>query len=527
MKYVSYIFVGILLILSVLLTSACGGTVPAESTVTTAERMEESDPAWGDSRLAQLTFDGVPVSDFSPDKTEYAVWTLSADTVAVEAVAAQEGATVAVVRNDASVTVTVTSRDGRNRTVYTVNACVDLESRIVNKNGANATVTYVIDDGDMSTAAFVIKEMGEKYPSLSASFALITKNLATFKTVEGEDGVLEYLKDEEGNYLYSKNNSNWNFWEKILYKYGQGRFEAVSHSHTHKYWGESDEGGVFSFRLSNGQTVNSESFPRGNVSMEFLGSNQIIRDLGQRALVFVRPGLTHEGKGVTAAPGFWENMQNSGAFIGARGTYTKPDQPETMLNEFTSFGDADARFSLKSYMVQHYGTSADVKTEKGDSSPEQCLAAGIDYWTGYIDTAVEQNAWAAFCIHAIRPDTHVGSGHYIFSSQADALFAYTEQLSAENKVWVANLTDAFLYAIEWSTSEVRAYREGNDRMVVSLTCRETAEVYGEPLTVRVRLPEGKTSASLDGVALDVRAEADGTYAYFDLIPGTRAVVDVQ
>ena len=280
-------------------------------------------------------------------------------------------------------------------------------------------------------------------------------------------------------------------------------------------------------RLSNGQTVNSEPFPRGNVSKEFLGSNQLIRELGQRALVFVRPGLTHEGKGVTAAPGFWDNMQNSGAFIAARGSYTQPDKPETMLNEFTAFGDVDARFFLKSYMVQHYGTSAGVKTEQGKSTPEQCLAAGIDYWTNYIDTAVEQNAWAAFCIHTVRPDDHVGSGHYIFESQAEALFAYTEQLSAENKVWVANLTDAFLYAIEWSTAEVSAYQEGNDRVVVALSCRETAEIYREPLTVRVRLPEGKIGAVLDGRALTMKTEEGMVYAYLNLIPGSQAMIDVQ
>ena len=518
-------------VLAMIFATACGGVALPEEGITTtageeASRPADTAPAEGDTRLLRLAVNGVSLPDFDPDKTAYTVSAEDVDSMDVEAVAAQEGAVISVAREGASVTVTVTGKNGENQRVYTLDARVALEGKVVNHNGANATVTYVIDDGDQQTAIAVIKNMAEKYPSLAASFALVTQSLATFKTVEGADGVLEYLKDENGNYVYSKNTANWNFWDKMLHRYGRDGFEAVSHSHTHKYWGENDEGGAFDFRLSNKKTVTSEIFPRGNVSKEFLGSNQIIRELGQRGLVFVRPGLTHEGQGVKLSSGFWDNMQNSGAFI-ARGTYTYPDQPETMLNSFTAFGDADARFFLKSYMVQHYNTSPGVKTEKGKSTPEECLAAGIDYWTDYIDTAVENNAWAAFCIHTIRPDTHTGSGHYIFNSQADALFAYTEQLSAENKVWVANLTDAFLYAIEWSTASVEAHQVGNDRAVVSLSCRETAEIYRLPLTVRILLPAGKTAASLNGSAL-VTEEAEGlTYAYLNLIPGSEVTLDLQ
>ncbi len=520
------------LALAMIFAVSCGGAVPSAENATTAAgeavpRPTDTDPAAGDARLRQLAVNGMPLPDFDPDKTAYTVSVENAGSMTVEAVAAQEGAAVAVMQDGASVTVTVTSKNGENQRVYTLDACVALEGRVVNRNGANATVTYVIDDGDQQTAVTVMGSMAAKYPSLAASFALITERLAAFQTVEGADGVLEYLKDENGNYVYSKNNANWNFWDKMLHRDGCDGFEAVSHSHTHKYWGESDEGGEFTFRLSNGKTVTSEAFPRGNVSKEFWGSNQIIRELGQRGLVFVRPGLTHEGQGLTAIPGFWDSMQNSGAFIGARGTYTHPDEPETMLNSFTAFGDADARFFLKSYMVQHYNTSPGVKTEKGKSTPEECLSAGIGYWTDYIDAAVENNAWAAFCIHTIRPDTHTGSGHYIFTSQADALFAYTEHLSAENKVWVANLTDAFLYAIEWSTSSVEAYQVGNDRVMVSLSCREEAEIYCLPLTVRVQLPVGKTAASLDGTVLPTVEEEGRVYACLDLAPGSEVTLDLQ
>jgi hypothetical protein len=138
--------------------------------------------------------------------------------------------------------------------------------------------------------------------------------------------------------------------------------------------------------------------------------------------------------------------------------------------------------------------------------------------------AVENSAWAAFCIHTIRPDNHVGSGHYIFESQADELFAYTDKLSEENKVWVANLTDAYLYAIERATSSVEAYEDANGNVSVLLSCSETADIYNMPLTVRVRLPEGKQSAELDGKALTTVTENGDVYAYVDLAPNSRVTV---
>lgn len=519
MKRVALIALAFLMILA----AACGDSAVEESVFLT-ETEEDTDPLASEAALSLLKVDGVPVFGFSSDKTEYDVSAKKVNAMSIGAVATQEGATVKVEQNGTVATVTVTSKNGKNQKVYTLNGHERLNSKVVNKDGANAIVTYVIDDGDKTTATFVTEEMSVKYPSLTASFALITKNLATFKTVEDEDGMLSYAKDSEGYYLYSKNSSNWKFWKTLLEEYGDDGFEAVSHSHTHKYWGESDEGGAFEYKLTDGRTVVSDEFPRGNVSKEFWGSKQVLEDLDQRALVFVRTGLSYDGTMVDYSDTFWKNMQDSGAFIGARGTYTYPNKPETMINRFSAFNKIDERFFLKSYMVQHYNTSPTVKTAKGTSTPEQCLAAGIDYWKTYIDVAVENSAWAAFCIHTIRPDNHVGSGHYIFESQADELFAYTDKLSEENKVWVANLTDAYLYAIERATSSVEAYEDANGNVSVLLSCSETADIYNMPLTVRVRLPEGKQSAELDGKALTTVTENGDVYAYVDLAPNSRVTV---
>ncbi len=519
----------LLLVVMMVLTASCGGALPGDETLDTETDLDaetetdDPDPAANDAGLSLLKIDGIEVVGFTAEKTEYQVSARKPDKVTVAAVPTVEGATVEIQQGDGEVTVTVTSKNGKNQKVYHLNVFERLNSKVVNKNGANAIVTYVIDDGDKTTATFVTEKMAAKYPSLSASFAIPTKNLATFLTKEGEDGILDYVMDEYGGYMYDRNMETWNFWKTLLDTYGDDGFEAVSHSHTHKYWGENDEGGTFEYKLSDGTVMTSEVFPRGNVTKEFYGSRQILQDLSQRALVFVRTGLSVNGKMVKYSDTFWKNMEESGAFIGARGTYTYPDTPEKMINHFDTFD----RFMLKSYMVQHYNTNPAQKTEKGKSTPQQCLAAGIPYWTNYIDTAVENDAWAAFCIHTIRPDTYVGSSHYIFESQADALFAYTEKLSAENKVWVANLTDAYLYVIERESSTVDAYADDKGNLSVSLSCRETEEFYNVPLTVRVELPEGKTGAELDGKELTTVTEKGTLYVYVDVAPGETVVLTTK
>ena len=492
--------------------------------------MLDADAIGADAGLKSLSVNGTPVLGFSRDKTDYAVAVEGVSSVNVSAITSEAGAAVSVKTEGNTTTVVVISIDGKNERVYTVKAYEKLESEVVNKDGAKAIVTYVIDDGNKETATFIKEKMAPKYPSLTASFALITKNLATLDIKTNDDGTREYAKDADGFYTYKKNESNWAFWQDIAATLGAEGYELVSHTHTHSYWGENDNGGTFKYYNTAGDEFVSEDFPKGNVSKEFLASQQIIQDLdpNQTAYTFVRSGLTAGGKNVKYSDTFWDAIQNSGAYIGARGTYTYPDRPLDMINKFETFANVADRFFLKSYMVQHYNTSPTVKTTQADSGPAECLAAGIPYWTNYIDVAVENNAWAAFCIHTIKPDTYdTRSGHYIYESQADELFAYTEKLAAENKVWVANLTDAFVYVNERSTATVESYVDESGNVVVSLDDREEGSVYNMALTVKVALPDGKNGATVDGKALTAFSENGKTYVYVNVVPGNTATLEVK
>ena len=478
------------------------------------------------TELASLKVNGNGVVAFDPAKTEYNVAVSDLTNVKVEAVAAEAGAEIKVEANGTKTTVTVTSINTKNERVYTLNAKVKTESEIVNKGGADATVSFVIDDGDQSTATFVIEKMAPKYPSLTASFALITNKLATLDVVTNPDGTKEYAKDADGFYTYKKNESVWEFWQNVA---KNKNYELVSHSHTHKYWGENDNGGKFDYYNYVGEKFTSEDLPIGSQSKEFVASKQIIQDLdpSQLAAVFVRSGLTAGGKNVSYSATFWDPIHTSGAYIGGRGTHTYPDTPRDMVNVFDEFDQPEVRNKIKSYMVQHYNTSPTVKTTQANSGPAECLAAGIPYWTNYIDTAVEMKGWAAFCIHTIRPDTHdTRSGHYIYQSQADELFGHAQKLSDSGKLWIATVSEGMIYANEWSSASVEAYTEG-DKVVVTLDHKEKGSYYTMPLTVKVALPTGKTSASADGKALKVFSENGKTYAYVDVAPKSSVTVDVK
>ena len=102
-----------------------------------------------------------------------------------------------------------------------------------------------------------------------------------------------------------------------------------------------------------------------------------------------------------------------------------------------------------------------------------------------------------------------------------------KKLSKENKVWVANLTDAFVYVNQRSTSSVESYVDGNGKLAVNLDDKEEGSIYNMALTVKVTLPAGKTSASLEGKALKSFVENGKTCIYVDVVPGNSVLIDMK
>lgn len=385
-------------------------------------------------------------------------------------------------------------------------------AEIVNKGGASAAVTYVIDDGGVDTGK-TAKTFLEKYDYLRLSFGIYTQKFTTaaLATTTNENGELVYLM-ENGKYVYNLNTAYYEIWKDIM---SLGRSEIISHSHTHAYWGQDDEGGVTYYVDNSGNIRQSVEMPKGSSTKEFYAPLQILAELFpaseyplMRLLTFIIPGISVPMSDVTVNgvkyPSYYNYFSqimhdavDKGLLIGARNTFqvnnTTDSRNQVVLPSYMA--NPEYRLKTPGYMI--------VNGNKG--------ANGIENWTAYIDHAIEQGGWACFCIHEIRNDA---AGHYILVDDADALFGYVK----DKNVWVATYTEAMLYYSEWSTAKVSSeYRDG--KIYVTLTDGERDDVYDMALTVKVSVPDSWNTVEYNDELIEVLENEDGTrYVYVDVVP---------
>ena len=406
---------------------------------------------------------------------------------------------------------------------HAVNAPEDAEYTpegvIVNKGGAEGTVSYVIDDNDNATATFA-NSLLSKYQNLTLTYAIRTKYFATLLTEEGPDGLLRYRRSADGSYLYTLNEPNVAFWREIT---ASERVELVNHTHTHTFWGTNDDGGEFKYlKTSDLNTVLTSTQPVGSSSKELYATMQILKDLfgdldRNNTLSYIQAGISVytadrevNGETIETYKKYFDSLikeaiQN-GKLATARGTFQVTDTTSS-ASKVVSKEDlvtTEQRMKVNAYMI--------LNKNAGEN---------IENWTAYIDHALEQGGWAPFCIHLITENEH--SSHHILQSQADALFAYTASLG--DRVWVATYTDASLYFCEWSTAKVDC-KYLNNNVVVTVTDEENDEIFNMPLTVKVTIPPSfGSSAFVNGEALEVLEDEGGTkYVLVDVVPDGDAVI---
>ena len=360
----------------------------------------------------------------------------------------------------------------------------------------------------MDTAEMVLAMLPD-YDNLTLSFALIPKSLATLNTVYNEEtGKYEYVMNGE-KYTYTENKSTIEFWDNVL-KAGDGRFEFISHTMTHSYWGTNDEGGTFSY-VSDGE-VKTVVLPVGSASAEIYASIQILNDLyGIDMKTLVEPGIGVEKNDVTIDGVTYESYHKyylqliskayeEGVLIGVRGngfgdTAVSPDKVVTP----EMLADVAERLDINALTARH--------------------TQNVENWKKYIDYATDVGGWAVFCLHKIIADGTDDTNIHIFESQADELFRYTDN---EN-VWVATYTEATKYYTEWSTAEVSV--ECNDGVIsVTLTDAENNEVYDEALTVKVTVPTGWTECIVGDKTVEVMVDENGeSFVYVNIVPDSGVV----
>ena len=401
---------------------------------------------------------------------------------------------------------------------FVTTSCGSFEptAEIVNKDGATAVVTFVIDDGNHATGTFS-KEMMAQYENLTFTYALWTKDFATLTMTE--DGT-EYLM-EDGRYVYTQTETqeaNQVFWWDIL---KNGRCEAVSHTHTHSFWGTNDDGGEFEYVKNNEEKISTATMPVGSVTKELYASKQILQDVfpqnrfpNQRYISLVLPGIgvrtsdfkTADGKTIPTYATYFNSLITKAVqrdeYIGARSTFqvtnTKDSASKVVLPE--SLKSAKSRMAIPAYMI--------VDANKG--------ASGVENWTAFIDHAVEKGGWACYCIHNILTEAR---GHYILQNDAEELFAHT----VDKNIWVATFTDALMYYSQWSTAKLSTSYSGG-KIIVDLTDSENDEVFDAALTVKVTVPSKWTSAVCNGETLSVETDENGNkFVYVNIVPDSGEV----
>lgn len=451
--------------------------------------------------LASLTVGGSLIDGFSAEKTAYTVADVPYATryPKVGALSVFEEATVEIVQasddNGGKATVTVTSRDADPETgkrvtnVYTVTFALKetaaTDASIVYKDGADGIVTFVLDDGDHATADFVKEEMLHKYSALRVSYALITKKLATIQTNADKT---EYQKDENGKYIYTKNESEISYWQTHLA--ANNYCEFLSHSWTHAKWGQNDDGGDQILTDYNGKETGTQAFPKGHITMELAASKQILMDeFGQTGQYFVKPGT-----GMKEYDFYLDLLTGGTIYEGARTTNKKLNDPDDIKGDF---------FHIDAYMV--------AATESPDA------------WNSFIDQAVSEGKWATFCIHNIVSDyAKDPTGHYILQKNADEMFAHANALSANGKLWIATMTEAANYLRLRNATTVSAETYRDEKVTLKISTTLEGENFEDiALTVKVAVPTGwsGTVNVTGGMTAEVQTDADGAcFVYLQVHP---------
>ena len=465
--------------------------------------------------LDSITVNGVAIDSFASDKLDYTV-DVDINDGYPEISALQTSAlseikiTKPTTENSGISGIVVTSADGTVTKTYTVQVNFigtfnDVSAEVVGKDGTTGTVTFVVDDGDQTTASFTT-EMMDKYDKLKFTYAILTNQLATVKiSYDALTGRYAYVMDD-GRYTYTVNQTNVDFWKDILDNYDT---EVVSHTYSHAFWGNNDDGGVQKYVDSSGNLLTSGNLPIGSATAEIYASIQLIEELlGIRAVTHVVPGI-----GVSTTDKVVDGVNYETYY-----TYY-----EQLLREAIESGDilALAGNTMGSAVssTNRYVTKDTIKA-LGVNGVARLLLRPTDdmeLWTRFIDNAAANNGWATYCIHKITEAAT--SGHYILEKDAENMFAY----AVSKNIWIANYTEAFFYYTEWSSAKVSSVYD-NGSIKVTLTDDEDNSMYNEELTVKVAVPASWAAAEANGETLEVYTAEDGSfYVLINIVPDSGEV----
>lgn len=460
--------------------------------------------------LDGITVNGKPLDSFTSDRLDY---TISVDIndgyPTISAMQTSAASKIELIKptaqNSGIASIVVTSADGMTVKTYTVKVNLTgtfagVSAEVTGKDGTTGTVTFVVDDGNQETATFTT-EMMDKYESLKFTYAILTNHLATLTTTyDTSTGRYSYAMND-GKYTYVINQQNVDFWKNILDEYDT---EVISHTYSHAFWGNNDDGGVQKYVDSNGNLLTSGNLPIGSATAEIYASIQLIEELlGIRAVAHVVPGI---------------GVATTDTVVGNVTYETYYTYYEQLLAAAIEAGDiialAGNTMGTSVSSTNRYVTKDNIKALGVNGVARLFVrpSDNMDLWTQFIDQAEANNGWATYCIHKITEAAT--AGHYILETDAERMFAY----AVSNNVWVANYTEAFLYYTEWASAKVSAVYD-NGSIKVTLTDDEDNSIYNEELTVKVAVPSSWAVAEVNGETLEVYTDKSGKcYVNVNILP---------
>ena len=312
------------------------------------------------------------------------------------------------------------------------------------KGGATGIITLMHDDGYLDSAMAFDKILYNR--GLVADVGMIADRTAS----------PEYVKS----------------WQALL---DTGRWNIVSHSMTHTWWGIEPSDGIYTNLTDDTEKVISE----------FIESQALLREKfpTQRVLTFAWPGFS--------------NVYNK---------YVDKENGVT-LDKVMKYIDSDY---VKSVVDEYY-----VSGRKAESYAASIEDGGVD-WSympasihiseGNIDTVLSTIDDAAkngkFCvlythkiIEAAEGETVSGTGTYIASYYMDDVCERVAERVSEGTVWNTYYEDAVLYIREYQSSSVSI--EGDtSSLKVNLTDTLDNGIYNYPLTVKIGVPYAWEAAKI-------------------------------
>lgn len=149
----------------------------------------------------------------------------------------------------------------------------------------------------------------------------------------------------------------------------------------------------------------------------------------------------------------------------------------------------------------------------------------------WIDGAVENHAWLIEMWHDVTTSGKRGFYQEISYDAADEHLSYIEDRREEGRIWTASMVEAVKYLTEKEYAKVNAVFNGS-RIRVTLICDTEelpSDVYGEPLTIRIAVPE-ETVNFTKAVSLDrknkvrILQESGKTYLELEMAPNDKDVI---